>query len=124
MSVTRAYHGPATIDADMAKKNSRSERLTPPTNQPGPERRRTTRAATRSTVTTPDAVTAEPDGTPAVLRDTASDMPGQGNERFTSSPTYEQIAEAAYHRYLQRGGQDGHDFDDWIDAERSLRTRE
>ena len=67
---------------------------------------------------------AEPDGTPAVVRDTATDMPGQGDDRVTSSPTYEQIAEAAYHRYLQRGGQDGHDFDDWIDAERSLRTRE
>ena len=109
----------------MAKKNSRSERLTPPTNQPVPERRRAARATSRSTVTTPDALTAEPDGTPAVVRDTATDMPGQGGEGLTSSPpTYEQIAEAAYHRYLQRGGQDGHDFDDWLDAERSLRTRE
>jgi hypothetical protein len=107
----------------MAKKNSRSERLTPATNQPAPDRRRTTRAAARSTVTTPDALTAEPDGTPAVVRDTASDMPGPGDEGRTSPPTYEQIAEAAYHRYLQRGGQDGHDFDDWIDAERSLRSR-
>lgn len=108
----------------MAKKNSRSDNSTPPTNQPVPERRRTARATTRSTATTPDAITAEPDGTPAVARDTASDMPGQGDERVTSPPTYEQIAEAAYHRYLQRGGQDGHDFDDWIDAERSLRSRE
>ena len=38
-------------------------------------------------------------------------------------PTFEQISEAAYHRYVQRGGQDGHDFDDWLDAERSLRSR-
>ena len=109
----------------MAKKNSRSDKSMSPTNQPAPERRRTPRAATRSTATTPDALTAEPDGTAAVVRDTASDMPGQGGEGLTSSPpTYDQIAEAAYHRYLQRGGHHGHDFDDWLDAERSLRTRD
>jgi hypothetical protein len=38
-------------------------------------------------------------------------------------PSFEDIAEAAYQRYMQRGGQHGHDFDDWIDAERSLRSR-
>jgi hypothetical protein len=38
-------------------------------------------------------------------------------------PTYEQIAEAAYHRYLERGGQHGQDFDDWVEAERTLRLR-
>ena len=107
----------------MAKKNSRSDRSTLPTNQPAPERRRTARATTRSTATTPDALIAQPDATPAVARDTADDTPGQGDGPGTA-PTYEQIAEAAYHRYLQRGGQDGHDFDDWLDAERSLRTRE
>lgn len=107
----------------MAKKNSRSDKSRPPTNRPVPERRRTARATARSTATTPDALTAEPDGTPAVVRDTASEMPGQGDESVTSRPTYEQIAEAAYHRYLLRGGQHGHDFDDWIDAERTLRAR-
>src|SRR5688572_19428476 len=107
----------------MAKKNSRSDKSTPPTNLPAPERRRTARAATRSTATTPDALIAEPDGTPAVARDTADDTPGQGDGPVTTTPTYEQIAEAAYHRYLQRGGQHGGDFDDWIDAERSLRSR-
>jgi hypothetical protein len=107
----------------MAKKNSRSEKSTPPSNQPAPERRRTARAATRSTAT-PDALIAEPDGTPAVVRDTADETPGQGAGPGTPSPTYEQIAEAAYHRYLQRGGQHGQDFDDWLHAERSLRSRE
>ena len=47
-----------------------------------------------------------------------------GDERTTiSTPTYEEIAEAAYLRYLDRGGQHGYDLDDWIDAERSLKTR-
>ena len=38
-------------------------------------------------------------------------------------PTREQIAEAAYLRYLQRGGSDGQDFNDWLEAERELRNR-
>jgi hypothetical protein len=39
------------------------------------------------------------------------------------SPTYDEIAEAAYQRYLRRGGGDGQDFDDWVEAERELRSR-
>ena len=104
----------------MAKKNTRSDKSGSPTHQPAPERRRTARATTRSRATTPDAIIAEPNGSPAVLH-TANEMPTQGDGR--AIPTYEEIAEAAYQRYLQRGGQDGNDFDDWIDAERSLRSR-
>jgi hypothetical protein len=39
------------------------------------------------------------------------------------SPTYDEIAEAAYQRYLRRGGGDGQDFDDWLEAERELKSR-
>jgi len=38
-------------------------------------------------------------------------------------PTYDEIAEAAYQRYLQRGGGDGRDFEDWLEAERELKSR-
>ena len=38
-------------------------------------------------------------------------------------PTFEEIAEAAYHRYLRRGGGQGKDFEDWLEAERDLRER-
>ena len=41
----------------------------------------------------------------------------------SKNPTYDEIAEAAYHRYLSRGGGDGQDFDDWVEAERELRSR-
>jgi hypothetical protein len=44
-----------------------------------------------------------------------------GDER--NSPTYDEIAEAAYLLYLQRGGADGRDFDDWLEAERELKAR-
>jgi hypothetical protein len=38
-------------------------------------------------------------------------------------PSYDEIAEAAYLRYLSRGGSHGRDFDDWIEAERDLAAR-
>jgi len=41
----------------------------------------------------------------------------------SENPTYDEIAEAAYQRYLQRGGADGRDFDDWLEAERELKAR-
>lgn len=122
MAETQKSHGPATMDpSTMAKKNSRSDNSAS-SHAPAPERRRTVRATTRTAATSPDASTAEPDGSPAVARDTANEMPAQVDDG-TSAPTYEQIAEAAYQRYLQRGGQHGYDFDDWLDAERSLRSR-
>jgi hypothetical protein len=40
------------------------------------------------------------------------------------SPSYDEIAQAAYHRYLSRGGRDGTEFDDWVEAERELRSRQ
>jgi hypothetical protein len=38
-------------------------------------------------------------------------------------PSFDEIAEAAYQRYLSRGGDHGRDFDDWVEAERDLRSR-
>ena len=58
--------------------------------------------------------------------DRAADMSvgaGSSDSAAAREPTFDEIAEAAYHRYLQRGGQDGQDFDDWLEAERSLRDR-
>lgn len=45
---------------------------------------------------------------------------GSGDEQ---NPTFAEIAEAAYHRYLSRGGRGGTDFEDWLEAERELRSR-
>jgi|SRR6188768_2595022 hypothetical protein len=42
---------------------------------------------------------------------------------LTDGPTYDQIAEAAYLRYLSRGAGDGRDFDDWLAAEQDLKAR-
>jgi hypothetical protein len=50
---------------------------------------------------------------------TASDRGGHD----AYEPTYDDIAQAAYHRYEGRGRNDGQDLDDWIEAERELRAR-
>jgi DUF2934 family protein len=37
-------------------------------------------------------------------------------------PTEDEIRLRAYHRYLERGGEHGADFDDWVEAEKDLRS--
>jgi hypothetical protein len=55
----------------------------------------------------------------------AAPKAGNGDARQAPSdnPTHDEIAEAAYHRYLRRQGAHGSDFDDWVEAERDLRSR-
>jgi Protein of unknown function (DUF2934) len=38
-----------------------------------------------------------------------------------SEPSEEDIRMRAYHRYLERGGGQGTDFEDWLEAERELK---
>jgi hypothetical protein len=38
-----------------------------------------------------------------------------------SEPSEEDIRMRAYHRYLERGGGHGMDFEDWLEAERDLK---
>jgi hypothetical protein len=49
--------------------------------------------------------------------------PDTGSSALGSEPTEEQIRMRAYHRYLQRGGGHGMDFEDWLEAERELKNR-
>ena len=46
-----------------------------------------------------------------------------GNGKTAVQPTQAQIAEAAYFRHLNRGGGNGDEFNDWIEAERDLKER-
>ena len=52
----------------------------------------------------------------------SSSTPVNGGD-MQYNPSYDEIAEAAYQRYLRRGGTDGQDFDDWLEAERELKSR-
>jgi hypothetical protein len=49
---------------------------------------------------------------PAVPKKSAETAPG---------PTEEQIRRRAHEIYMQRGPQDGHELDDWLQAETELR---
>ena len=56
--------------------------------------------------------------------DSADDRPVEYREPpAVRTLRHEEIAEAAYHRFLRRGGSSGRDFDDWIEAERELWER-
>src|SRR5688572_32182789 len=57
--------------------------------------------------------------------DVASDMSVAGTPGgvIDTTPSHDEIAEAAYLRYLERGGGHGMDFEDWLEAERTLRVR-
>jgi hypothetical protein len=46
-----------------------------------------------------------------------------GPSEIGRAPSDEEIRERAYHRYLERGGHHGSEFDDWVEAERELRSR-
>jgi len=49
--------------------------------------------------------------------------PSARRQAGVAAPSYDDIARAAYLRYLQRGGRNGSDFDDWLEAERELKSR-
>ena len=49
--------------------------------------------------------------------------PDPRNDSMASEPSAEEIRMRAYRRYLERGGADGQDFDDWLEAERELKQR-
>ena len=49
---------------------------------------------------------------------------GAGNPAGSAyEPSHHEVAEAAYLRYLQRSGHSGDEFNDWVEAERELRSR-
>jgi len=55
-------------------------------------------------------------GDDAPLESMAAESRSMGSE-----PSEEDIRMRAYHRYLERGGGHGMDFEDWLEAERELK---
>jgi len=46
-----------------------------------------------------------------------------GSTSPTPEPSVDEIRRRAYERYQQRGGNHGQHFDDWLEAEKELRTK-
>jgi hypothetical protein len=53
----------------------------------------------------------------------ASSIPSQHTEP-SQLPIEERVRQRAYELYLRRGGQDGTDMDDWLQAEEEIRQAE
>jgi hypothetical protein len=79
---------------------------------PGAPKPRRARAPSRSTNSTS-------------VQEAAAEAADMGNapEQTEAAPSEEDIRTRAYHRYLERGGGHGQHFDDWIEAERELKSR-
>jgi hypothetical protein len=45
---------------------------------------------------------------------------GEARPQLENVPSLEKIRPRAYEKYIKRGGTDGRDLDDWIQAEREL----
>ena len=90
-----------------------------PQAQPKPRRSRST----------PDAQAAQASETMTapVPSEAGDDAPLEsmeaGSQSMASEPSEEDIRMRAYHRYLERGGGHGMDFEDWLEAERELKPQ-
>jgi len=55
-------------------------------------------------------------------RDQQND-PQDARRKVRTDPSPDQVAQRAYDLYRERGSEDGHDMDDWFQAEDELRRR-
>jgi hypothetical protein len=53
-----------------------------------------------------------------------SPLVGSESRTAEAHPTPQEIARRAYEIYIERGGADGHDVDDWLQAEREQAERD
>lgn len=90
-------------------------------------RRRKTDALASGSASSASAPVAEPEGSAVVA--SAAPEPARGasfvkiQDVVEFELSHDEIAERAYHIYLERGAQPGDPFADWLIAERQLRER-
>ncbi len=93
----------------MAKKTTRS---TPKPDTPAPAK---PRARAKSSTAKPRKATASDETVATVAAKTT-----EVSVIILREPTDDEVRERAYHRFLQRGGTDGSEYDDWLKARRDL----
>jgi hypothetical protein len=54
------------------------------------------------------------------LKTSKTSKPDVSDHKDFPAPTHDEIAQRAHDHYLERGGSDGADVDDWLEAEREL----
>ena len=109
----------------MAKRTERTEASDAPTEAPPA---RPAKGSGRARAARPpadgDTFAARPEPADEVSREepmveTRAESAGTTN----TEPSEEDIRRRAYLRYLERGGGHGMDFEDWLEAERELKTK-
>lgn len=119
------YMAHRALETGMAKRTpSRSEASDATATPTPPKGRRVRGTAEKRDMTSgprPDAIdageTSASEGTSAAM------MASDAADRSEWSPSEEEIRIRAYHRYLERGGGNGMDFEDWLEAERELKSQ-
>jgi len=91
-----------------------AKRTADPEAQPTPPRR------SRSTPNPQPSQASETSTAAPVASQDDDDAPLESRS-MASEPSEEDIRMRAYHRYLERGGGHGMDFEDWLEAERELK---
>jgi hypothetical protein len=82
------------------------------------------RPSARSKVTTPaDPAQPAPPKPKRVRAAKAADSAADKAGGPAAGPSVDDIRRRAYERYLERGGNHGQHFDDWLEAEKELRTK-
>ncbi len=79
--------------------------------------RKTVKGRTTSapkTAKTPTLTTVQP------TSPTSAATPEMADPKGTPAPTHDEIARRSYELFLARGGQAGHEVEDWLTAEREL----
>jgi hypothetical protein len=112
----------------MAKRTSRSSAAdTGATAAPPQPKARRQRATATPSAPEPDTIAADPrvegrENNGAGVASEAGDDAPLESMSMGSEPSEEDIRTRAYHRFLERGGGHGSDFEDWLEAERELKT--
>jgi Protein of unknown function (DUF2934) len=90
--------------------------------QPKPRRQRASAppAPELDTVSADSRLEGRENNSTGIPSEAGDDVPRESMS-MGSDPSEEDIRMRAYHRYLERGGGHGTDFEDWLEAERELK---
>ena len=106
----------------MAKRTERSEANE--TTNAGARPKGTRRTRTARPPADADTFAARPEPSDEMPREeTMEETRSASSTSRTTGPSEEEIRNRAYLRYLERGGGHGMDFEDWLQAEKELKTQ-
>ena len=111
----------------MAKRTSRSSAADKGAAAPPQPKARRQRATATPAAPEPDTIAADSrvegrENNGANIASEAGDDAPLESMSMGSEPSEEDIRTRAYHRFLERGGGHGSDFEDWLEAERDLKN--